>query len=77
MAEGKSSLTGLSADEAKAVHGYFMTGFIVFTVIAVIAHILVWQWRPWFPGPEGYAAIADGVADGVRVLVAQFAPTVG
>jgi light-harvesting complex 1 beta chain len=23
-------------------------------VIAIVAHILVWQWRPWLPGPDGY-----------------------
>jgi light-harvesting complex 1 beta chain len=28
--------------------------FIIFTVIAIIAHFLVWQWRPWLPGPDGY-----------------------
>ena len=26
-----------------------------FTVIAIIAHFLVWLWRPWLPGPKGYA----------------------
>ena len=36
------------------VHGIFVTSFIVFTVIAIIAHILAWQWRPWLPGPNGY-----------------------
>jgi light-harvesting complex 1 beta chain len=20
----------------------------------------VWQWRPWFPGPNGYASLIDG-----------------
>jgi light-harvesting complex 1 beta chain len=25
----------------------FMSGFIGFTAIAVVAHILVWIWRPW------------------------------
>ncbi len=37
-----------------------MTSFIIFTVIAIIAHFLVWQWRPWFPGPTGYASLIDG-----------------
>ncbi len=53
--------SGLSANEAKEFHRMFMVGFIVFTVIAIIAHFLVWQWRPWFPGPEGYASLSDGV----------------
>ncbi len=68
MSDEKSSLSGLSADEAKNFHSLFMTGFIVFTVIAIIAHFLVWQWRPWFPGPEGYAAVTDGVKVAVAHL---------
>lgn len=51
------SLSGLTEDEAKEFHQIFMKSFIIFTVIAVIAHILVWMWRPWLPGPEGYAMI--------------------
>ena len=40
--------TGLSDDEARAFHGYFITGFLGFTVVAAVAHFLAWQWRPWF-----------------------------
>ena len=36
--------------------------FIVFTVIAIIAHVLTWQWRPWLPGPNGYTQLIDGAA---------------
>jgi hypothetical protein len=25
-----------------------MQGWALHTVVAVIAHILVWMWRPWF-----------------------------
>lgn len=50
------SLSGLSEAEAKEFHGIFVTSFIAFTVIAIIAHFLVWQWRPWFPGVNGYTA---------------------
>ena len=39
----------------------FLGSFILFTVIAIVAHILVWNWRPWLPGPNGYAALTDGV----------------
>jgi len=60
--ESTGTFTGLTADEAKEFHGLFMMGFIIFTVIAIIAHFLVWSWRPWFPGPEGYAALQDGAA---------------
>ena len=55
------SLSGLSEAEAKEFHKIFMGSFIVFTVIAIVAHILVWNWRSWLPGPNGYAALSDGV----------------
>lgn len=55
------TVSGLTAQEAKEFHGLFMTSFIIFTVIALVAHFLVWQWRPWFPGPTGYASLMDGV----------------
>ena len=30
-------------------------------VIAIVAHFLVWQWRPWLPGPRGYVqSMIDG-----------------
>jgi light-harvesting complex 1 beta chain len=48
------SLSGLTEAEAREFHGIFVTSFIIFTVIAIIAHFLVWQWRPWLPGVDGY-----------------------
>jgi light-harvesting complex 1 beta chain len=47
MNDTNNSLSGLSANEAKEFHSYFMQGFLGFTAIAVVAHILVWAWRPW------------------------------
>jgi light-harvesting complex 1 beta chain len=47
MIDEKRSLSGLTENEAKQFHKIFMTSFFVFTLIAVVAHILVWQWRPW------------------------------
>jgi light-harvesting complex 1 beta chain len=66
MAEMDKSLTGLSESEAKEFHGIFVTSFIIFTVIAIVAHILVWSWRPWIPGPNGYA---QNVIDGATTLL--------
>lgn len=60
-ADNRGSLSGLTEQEAKEFHSIFMTSFIVFTVIAIIAHFLVWNWRPWLPGPTGYAELMDGV----------------
>lgn len=65
------SLSGLTDDEAKEFHGLFVSGFIVFTVIAVIAHFLVWQWRPWFPGVHGYAELETGVKT-AQLMLSQY-----
>ena len=58
----RSSLSGLTEAEAQEFHGLFVKSFVAFTVIAIIAHILVWSWRPWIPGPKGYALL-DGVTN--------------
>lgn len=64
-----TSTSGLTEMEAKEFHGLFITGFIGFTVIAIIAHVLVWSWRPWLPGVKGYAtSMIDGAAHGVTYL---------
>ena len=63
------STSGLTDSEAREFHSIFVTSFIVFVAIAVVAHILVWLWRPWLPGPNGYAALQDG-ADLIKSLLA-------
>ena len=59
----QGSMSGLTEQEAREFHGIFMTSFIVFTLIAVVAHFLVWQWRPWLPGANGYASIVHDAKD--------------
>ncbi len=44
----ESSLTGLTNDEAKEFHEAYVKGFLGFAAVALVAHILVWMWRPWF-----------------------------
>ena len=53
----RSSLSGLTEAEAKEFHSLFVSSFAIFTVIAIVAHMLVWSWRPWIPGPKGYALL--------------------
>ncbi|MCZ8187426.1 MAG: light-harvesting antenna LH1, beta subunit [Beijerinckiaceae bacterium] len=69
MADRQGSLTGLTDEEAREFHGFFMTSFIGFTVVAVIAHFLVWMWRPWFPSVKGYASLQDSVTTAASALV--------
>jgi light-harvesting complex 1 beta chain len=62
------SLTGLSEGEAREFHRIFMQSFIAFVVVAIIAHFLAWAWRPWLPGPKGYALL-DGARETLATLV--------
>ena len=73
MERRNGSLSGLTESEAKEFHGVFMTSFIIFTVIAIVAHILAWQWRPWLPGVKGYSSLVDGV----NVAVSTVLPFLG
>jgi light-harvesting complex 1 beta chain len=68
MTKRTGSPSGLTEAEAREFHSIFTTSFIVFVVIAVIAHILVWQWRPWLPGPHGYSML-----DSAQALLAHLA----
>ncbi|MGQ0592487.1 MAG: light-harvesting antenna LH1, beta subunit [Gammaproteobacteria bacterium] len=68
MAERSGSLSGLTEQEAKEFHSIFMTSFIIFTVIAIVAHILVWNWRPWLPSEGGYSMI-QGAQDALNLII--------
>jgi light-harvesting complex 1 beta chain len=57
QSEGKASYSGLSEAEAKEFHGIFVTSFIIFLAIAIVAHVLAWMWRPWLPGVNGYGML--------------------
>ena len=66
----QASLSGLTEQEAKEFHGIFMTSFIIFTLIAVVAHFLAWQWRPWLPGASGYASIVNDAKEVAMAYIA-------
>ena len=40
--------TGLTDAECQDVHGYFIQGYLLWAAGALLAHSLVWIWRPWF-----------------------------
>ncbi len=57
-----STSSGLTDSEAREFHSIFITSFIGFVAVAIVAHFLVWSWRPWLPGPNGYTtSFLDGV----------------
>ena len=41
--------TYLTPEEAKEVHKAFMSTFMLYVVIALVAHALVYFDKPWFP----------------------------
>jgi len=59
--EVSGTLSGLTEAEAKEFHSIFVTSFVIFTLVAVAAHVLVWLWRPWLPGVNGYSALESSV----------------
>jgi len=67
------SLTGLTPEAAKEFHKIFLVSFILFTIIAIVAHVLVWNWRPWLPGEAGYTEIQSAV----QMAAALITPTFG
>ncbi|MEM8950018.1 MAG: light-harvesting antenna LH1, beta subunit [Pseudomonadota bacterium] len=73
MADGRSTLTGLTHAEAQEFHSLFVQGFIGWIVICFIAHVLVWFWRPWFPGAEGSAAASQSSIMDNATQLSQYA----
>ena len=39
--------TGYTEEEAKEFQAGYFRGMTVFVFVAVVAHYLVWAWRPW------------------------------
>ncbi|HEY0776714.1 MAG TPA: light-harvesting antenna LH1, beta subunit [Gemmatirosa sp.] len=63
-------VSGLSEDEARGFHTAFTMSFLGFLLIAIIAHYLVWQWRPWIPGARGYPTRTAQTAPAVKAAPA-------
>ena len=64
----RQSMTGLTDQEAREFHSFFVQGMVGFTIVAIIAHFLVWMWRPWFPGTKGYATLMDGITAATSLI---------
>ncbi|MGF1543799.1 MAG: light-harvesting antenna LH1, beta subunit [Parvularculaceae bacterium] len=64
------TMSGLTPQMAQEFHKAFVMNFIVFTGIAILAHLLVWIWRPWIPGEAGWEASS---LEGAIQLVGSFA----
>jgi light-harvesting complex 1 beta chain len=40
--------SGLTHSEAQEFHRLFMQGTMGFVAVTLLAHLLIWVWRPWF-----------------------------
>ena len=41
-------MSSLSESEAKEFHSAYVMGFSGFVGIAIVAHYLLYAWKPWF-----------------------------
>jgi light-harvesting complex 1 beta chain len=64
------SASGLTEPEAREFHRIFITSFIVFLIIALVAHYLAWQWRPW---GGHYSSLIDGASKVAGFISSSFA----
>jgi light-harvesting complex 1 beta chain len=61
--------TYLTDAEAKELHRGFVVSMAFFVFVAVVAHFLVWAWRPWLGAPRAFAAIESvQQADATRAV---------
>jgi len=42
------SFTGLTDEQAQELHSVYMSGLTIFTIVAIVAHILTYIKLPWF-----------------------------
>jgi light-harvesting complex 1 beta chain len=42
------SFTGLTDEQAQELHAVYMSGLWLFSAVAVVAHLAVFIWKPWF-----------------------------
>ena len=42
------SFTGLTDEQAQELHAVYMSGFSLFAVVAIVAHVLTYIKLPWF-----------------------------
>jgi light-harvesting complex 1 beta chain len=41
-------MSSLSESEAKEFHSAYVTGLLAYVGIAIVAHYLLYVWKPWF-----------------------------
>ena len=69
MADNES-MSGLTPDEAREFHKFYIQGMALFVGVALVAHLLVWIWRPWFHDqPASFASDVLPLANTLTSLI--------
>ncbi len=63
--------TYLTDAEAKEFHKGFVASMAFFTFVAIIAHFLVWSWRPWLGDSKPMMSSIESVQMADATSVAQ------
>ncbi len=67
--DNAGSATGLTEAEAKEVNGWFIKGFAVYVAFAVVAHILMWMWRPWIATGAAQSSLIEAGQNVAAIMV--------
>lgn len=68
----QDSLSGLTPNEAQEFHKYYMQGLVLFVAVAIVAHLLVWFWKPWLQ-----TAAVDTAVGAVKVAATSMTTLIG
>ena len=71
------SLSGLTEVQAQEFNRLFLISFAAFTLIAILAHIAAWAWRPWGHETSLTQVRQPPVAVSTLLPVAHSAPRLG
>ena len=67
--KGLFAQSGMTESEAKELHGYFATWFSIYLAFAIVAHALMYFWRPWIrPTERAMLEGAEVVSSVINVL---------
>jgi light-harvesting complex 1 beta chain len=63
------SLPGVAKNASHGFYVIFVASFVVLLAVALIAQLIAWKWRPWFPGAEGETSLIDAVKASVYTFM--------
>jgi light-harvesting complex 1 beta chain len=65
----RSAVPGRAQSPSHGYYAIFVASFIVFLMVALVAQLIAWKWRPWFPGAEGETSLIGAVKASVYTFM--------